>query len=118
MIHKDILIQILREFEKAGIENIAEAIKSTDKNDLSFVCPQREIKFKGHSVMHDVINSKLRITDKKIPITELRKINYSKRFSKLTLHYKNDKKKEIGGDEQVFTLVNLTGDELFKVLNF
>lgn len=117
MITKDKILEIFREFEKLGIKTLDEAIKHTDKNDIAYVSPQREIKFKGHSVVHDVINKNLRITDGTETLN-LKKIIYSKRFSKLTFHYHDDTKIEKEGDKVMFNLIGLTGDELFRVLNF
>lgn len=118
IIIKEIILQIFREFEKLGIESIDEAIKHTDKNDIAYICPQREIKFKGHSIVHDVINKNLRISSNDINTVGLKKITYSKRFSKLTFHYQDGKKIEKEGDEVMFNLMSLNGDELFRVLNF
>lgn len=118
IIIKDMILEIFREFEKLGIQSIEEAIKHTDKNDISYICPQREIKFKGHSVVHDVINKNLRIVSNDLSTIGLKKITYSKRFSKLTFHYQNGEKIEKEGDKVVFNLMSLNGDELFRVLNF
>lgn len=117
MITKELILEILREFEKLGIKNIDEAIKCTDKNDMSYVSPQKEIKFKGHSIVHDVINKNLRI-DGGINPVGLKKITYSKKFSKITFHYNDGKKIEKEGGEVMFNLLALTGDEVFRVLNF
>lgn len=117
IIIKEKILEILRGFEKLGITNIEEAIKFTDKNDISYMCPQREIKFKGHSIVHDVINKNLRMT-KDINPVGLKKITYSKKFSKVTFHYQNGKKIEKEGGEVMFNLMGLNADEVFRVLNF
>lgn len=68
--------------------------------------------------MNDVIHTKLRVTDNDILLSGLKKITYSKRFDVLTFHYIDGKKIEKTGGKEMFNLVNLTGSDLFRLINF
>lgn len=67
--------------------------------------------------MNDVIHTKLRVIDD-TELTGLEKITYSKRFEELTFHYVDGKKIKKTGGKEMFNLVNLTGNDLFKLINF
>ena len=117
IITKDTILEVLGKFELMGIVKIEDAIKYVDKNDISYLKEQREIKFKGHSVIHDIINKNLRLPAS-VEIAGLKRITYSKRFKTTAFHYQNGDKIEKKGDEAMFDFVKLTGDEVFRILNF
>lgn len=118
IITTDRLIEILDWYKNHGIKSIDKAIKQTEKNDLSYVSPERRIKFKGNSIINDVVHTKLRVIDKDIKLTGIDEISYSKRFNELTISYIDGKKIKKRGDEAMFQMINLTGYELFNLLNF
>lgn len=68
--------------------------------------------------MNDVVHTKLRVTDKSIKLTGIDEICYSKRFNELTFNYVDGSKIKKRGDEAIFQLVNLTGYEMFNLLEF
>lgn len=113
----DRLIQILEWFKEHGIKSIDKAIKQTEKNNLAYTFPTQVIKFKGNSIINDVVHTKLRIIDNDIELTGLEKITYSKRFNEVTFHYVSGEKKKIKGEKPLFNLVNLCGYDLFQILN-
>lgn len=110
--------EVLRWYKNHGIKSIDRAIKQTEKNDLAYIFPENIIKFKGNSILNDVIHTKLRVIDNNIELTGLEKITYSKRFGELTFHYIDGKKIKKTGGEEMFNLVKLTGDDLFRLISF
>lgn len=117
---KEQIIEILTWLENQGIESISKSIKFIEKNDISYVSPQKKIKFKGSSLKHEIINTKLRVKDEnnELHLYDVKAIEYSKRFNLLRFRYLDNTIKEVEGGKAIFTLTNLTGDDLFKVLNF
>lgn len=111
-------MEVLEWYQSHGIRSIDKAIKQTEKNNLSYIFPERKIKFKGNSVMHDVVHTKLRVSDDKIKLTGIESIEYSKRFNEVTIKYISGEKIKKRGDKALFQLLNLTGQELFNLLNF
>ena len=109
-------MEVLNWYKTHGIRSIDKAIKHTEKNNLSYIFPEKKIKLKGNSVMNDVVHTKLRVMGD-IKLTGLDEIVYSPRFNKLIFKYVNGDKIEKRGDEAMFQMINLTGYELFNLLN-
>ena len=109
-------MEILEWYKTHGIRSIDKAIKQTEKNNFSYVFPEKRIKLKGNSVINDVVHTKLRVMGD-IKLTGLDEIVYSPRFNKLIFKYVNGEKIEKRGDEAMFQMINLTGYELFNLLN-